>query len=320
MKTFEQNSPHSTAGNELFYEHVHMNFHGNYILATELFKQVTEILPERVVRLRKENAQLLSESECARRLAFTGWERYKILEKVLNEFIKQPPFTNQLYHDAKVVQMQEQVNALKVSLTPDVMKQVQEEYQQAIKGNPSDWWLYDKYAKFLEDTGNYNAALIQFNLALKYMPHDYEVYAKIGVLSGMTGNIDDAIKYNLMSLKLSPFFADAHFNLGLAYQFKNMFSEAVEEYSKAIDCDSKYAQAYSNMGAVLFQTGKPEQAIKTYQTGLEYMPDSWDLRYNLGIIFNQQGKKAEAIQEFREALKIDPNNAKARNMLNSLSN
>jgi tetratricopeptide (TPR) repeat protein len=48
VKAFEQNSPNSTIGQELFYEYVHMNFKGNYILANAVFRQVEKILPPKI--------------------------------------------------------------------------------------------------------------------------------------------------------------------------------------------------------------------------------------------------------------------------------
>lgn len=46
VKIFQKNSPYETAGEEFFYEHVHMNFKGNFLLAGAIFKQVEEILPD----------------------------------------------------------------------------------------------------------------------------------------------------------------------------------------------------------------------------------------------------------------------------------
>ena len=49
-RKFEEKSPHGAPGNELFDDHVHMNFRGNYILARSMFKQVSKILPDWVRR------------------------------------------------------------------------------------------------------------------------------------------------------------------------------------------------------------------------------------------------------------------------------
>src|SRR4029077_20260954 len=43
---FGEASPHGIPGRELFYEHVHMNPHGNYLLARALFIHIVALLPE----------------------------------------------------------------------------------------------------------------------------------------------------------------------------------------------------------------------------------------------------------------------------------
>ena len=44
-RIFAQNSPAGIPGLELFYEHVHMNFAGNYLLALNFAEQAKKILP-----------------------------------------------------------------------------------------------------------------------------------------------------------------------------------------------------------------------------------------------------------------------------------
>ena len=73
IATFEKNSPHAIPGSELFWEHVHLKFRGNYLLARAIFQQIEIILPERVTKT-KSGAALLTEQACAEHLAYTGWD------------------------------------------------------------------------------------------------------------------------------------------------------------------------------------------------------------------------------------------------------
>lgn len=54
-------------GNELFHEHVHLNFKGNYVVAKALLRAVERHLPEQV-RSQSEAVPVLREDECAKRL------------------------------------------------------------------------------------------------------------------------------------------------------------------------------------------------------------------------------------------------------------
>jgi len=315
VRTFEENSPHEIPGEELFYEHVHMNFKGNYLLAGTVFKQVEEILPERIKLNKADERPFPTEEECARYLAYTDWGRYKIYSKILSDYIKQAPFTNQLYNDQRISQMEQELKALEDFLSPDVLREVEGQYRWAIQQTPSDWWLYFKYGELLEDLGNFDAAARQYRLVLDYMPCHFGAYAKLGLLFGKGGDLDEAITHNLEAVRIYPLFVDAYFNLGFAYHVQGRLDKAVEYYSKAIRLKPDQAKAYNNLGLVLFQQSKVDEAIKTYRNGLILIPDNFDLHYNLGIMLEKQGHRDEALKELRTALQIDPNSVKTRKAL-----
>jgi tetratricopeptide (TPR) repeat protein len=318
IKLFEQNSPHKITGKDLFYEHVHMNFKGNYLLAATMFRQVEKILPERIKSEIAKERPFLSEEECARYLAYTDWDKYKIMEYVLNSFVKQPPFTNQLYHDQQVEQMEQQIQILRKVISPEVIGKVEGQYFWAIEQNPSDWWLHWNFGEFLEEMNNYSEAARQFRLVLNSMPNRYQAWAKLGLLSGLQGDVNTAVNYNLKALNIYPIFPDARFNMGLAYQLQGNFDKAIEQYFKAIQLKPDHARAYNNLGVILYQQGKIAQATKIYRDGLRFVPDDLDMHSNLGLILEAQGHRDEAVKELRLALKIDPNSVKVRRLLRSI--
>ncbi len=320
VKIFEQNSPYNITGQELFYEHVHMNFGGNYILASAIFKQMQDILPNQVKRYNAnpDSSDLPTEAECARYLAYTDWDKYKIAEDVLSSYIKHAPFTNQLYHDQKVERMEQRIQILMKAISPEVIKKVESQFLWAIKQNPSDWWLHWNYGEFLEEMGNYAEAGRQFSLVLNYMPNRYEAWAKLGRLSGLQGDINAAVTNNLKALSICPLFPDALFNLGLAYQLQGNFDEAIKKYYKAVRLKPDHIQAYNNLGAVFYQQGKIDKAIQTYRDGLKFVPDDLDMHYNLGLILEAKGHRDEAVKELRTALSIDPNSTKVHRALGAI--
>jgi tetratricopeptide (TPR) repeat protein len=315
IQVFDQNSPHQIPGDELFYEHVHMNFKGNYLLAGAIFEQVKKILPERIKSYRADEHLFPTETECARELAYTKWDRSSIAERVLNDYIKQAPFTNQLYHNQRVERMEQEIDAFKAAISPELVNEVQAGYRRAIEQTPSDWWLHWKYGQLLEDLGKDNAAASQYRLVLDSMPHHYEAYAVLGLLCGKAGDLDSAVSYNLESVRIYPTFPESHFNLGFAYHLKKNYDKAVKHYSIVTRLMPDRAEAHNNLGLVLFQWGKVDKAIKAYRNGLEFAPDNLDLHYNLGIVLHEQGQKDEALKELDAALQIDPNSAKVRKIL-----
>jgi tetratricopeptide (TPR) repeat protein len=318
VELFDKNSPHQTPGEELFYEHVHMNFKGNYLLAGAIFRQTEKILPERIKTYRAEESSFPTEAECAQDLAYTDWDRCNIAEKVLNDYIKQAPFTNQLYHNQQIRRMEQEINAFKAAISPEVINEVEAGYRRAIEQTPSDWWLHWKYGQLLEDLGKSGAAIAQYHLVLDSIANHYEALAVLGLLCGKEGDLDAAINYNLQSVRIYPPFPESHFNLGFAYHMKKGYDKAVEHYSRVVQLVPDRAEAHNNLGLVLFQQGKVAEAIKAYRNGLKFVPDSLDLHYNLGIVLEEKGQIDDALKELNAALQIDPDSAKVRKVLNAI--
>jgi tetratricopeptide (TPR) repeat protein len=319
-EVFGKNSPHSTPGRELFYEHVHLNFKGNYYLAKAIAEQVHQILPPHFIKTRRAGErQILTEDGCAERLAYTGWDRYKIADKVLNGFIKIPPFTNQLYQHQRLTRMEKNVDDLKVYLAPEALENAAQQYREAIKKSPSDWRLHWNYGKLLTDgLKDYKAAAEQGRLLQKYLPHSYLVYTSLGAISRGLGDLDEAVTHYLKAIRLKPTCIEAHYYLALIYQRQDKIDGSIEYYSKTLQLQPTHVQAYNNLVDLLFSRGSIDEGIKICRKALVFAPDSAILHCNLGIMLDKQGNKAEAIKELNTAIKLDPNSPKLRGVLDGI--
>ncbi|MBC8471048.1 MAG: tetratricopeptide repeat protein [Planctomycetes bacterium] len=319
-EVFEKNSPNAIPGWELFYEHVHLNFKGNYFLAKAVFEQLEKILPQQLAQLRQaDNQQILTEGQCVQRLAYTGWDRYQIADKVLKDFIKKPPFTNQLYQQERIRQMEQNIEALKIYLAPEALENSALQYRQAIQKSPSDWRLHWKYGKLLtEGFKDYQAAAEQFRLVRQFLPHSYIVYTALGAASRGLGDIDEVVAQYQEAIRVKPTCIDAHYYLAWAYNKQGRIDESIEYYYKTQRLQPTHVPAYNNLAEILFRQGKIDQSIKVYRKGLLFVPNSSILHCNLGILLDRQGNRAEAVKELNTALQIDPNSPKIRKVLEAV--
>lgn len=317
---FEKNSPHGTPGEELFYEHVHLSFKGTYLLAKTVFEQVQKILPPDWTKRQESNKHpILTETECAEHLAYTDWDRYQIADRILSGFIKEPPFTNQLYQKERVKQMEQNIEALRIYLAPEALGNSSVQYRQAIQKRPSDWHLRWKYGKLLTDSlKDYKAAAEQYRLVQKFLPHSYVGHTALGAVSRGLGDLDEVIAQYLEAIRIRPTCGDAHYYVAWAYQKQGRTDEAIEYYTKTLSLQPDRVPAYNNLAEILYRQGRVEQAIETCQKGLLFVPDSSILHCNLGVLLNRQGHKREAIKELNTALQIDPNSTKIRKVLESI--
>ncbi|MHC4587158.1 MAG: tetratricopeptide repeat protein, partial [Planctomycetota bacterium] len=320
IEVFEKNSPHAIPGQELFYEHVHLNFRGNYFLAKAVFEQVEKILPPNLVKFQEtDERQILTEDQCAQRLAYTGWDRCLIAGKVLNDFIKKPPFTNQLYQQERVTQMEQNIEDLRRYLAPEAIGNVVLKYQEAIQKSPSDWRLRWKYGKLLtEGLKDHKGAAEQLRLVRQYLPHSYIAYTALGEIARGLGDIDEVIAQYKKAIQINPTCIHAHYYVAWAYRKRGRNDEAIEYYYKMLRLQPTNIVAYNHLGEILFEQGKIDQSIKLHRKGLRFIPDSSILHCNLGILLDSQGNRTEAIKELSTALEIEPNSPKIRRVLEAI--
>jgi len=96
---------------------------------------VEEILPEWVKPREAHEPplgglkKLLTAAQCAQLLAYNDWARYNSVYKVLNYYIKEPPFTNQLYHSERLSRLQRRLEALEAGLTPEALRNAAAQYR-----------------------------------------------------------------------------------------------------------------------------------------------------------------------------------------------
>jgi len=316
---FENNSPHGIAGNELFYEHVHLNFTGNYLLAQTVLEKVEKLLPEQVTNHQADNSLPLTEAECAERLAYTQWDRYIIADEVLKRFITKPPFTNQLYHQERVRIMTQECRALKADLNPEALEEAAAQYHRAIQNAPEDIYLRWKYGRLLaEDLKDYKAAAEQFQLIQRSIPHSYVMYNALGSVFRETGNFNNAIDNYQTAIRIKPTCGEAHYYLGWIYQKQNTMKLAEKHYAKAIKFWPDYVAAYNSLADVLYRQNKIDEAVEICRKGLVLIPDSSLLHFSLGLLLHKQGHKDAAVKELRITLELDPNSVEARNILQAM--
>jgi tetratricopeptide (TPR) repeat protein len=138
---FAQNSRDGIVGSELVYEHVHLRPAGNYLLARALFERIA-------AQLNSAGADLPSQEQCERLLAYTGFDRARLRDEMQRR-LQRPPFTTQLNHSEQMMRLAMEENAAE---SPEATAAA---YQWAIGKKPDDRVLHYNFGQFLY---NYNRA------------------------------------------------------------------------------------------------------------------------------------------------------------------
>ena len=312
-EALDTNSPHGLSGEESFYEHVHLTFEGNYVVAKTVLGQMEPILAERLRDKAPARGPLPTLQQCAQRLAYNDWSRQETLDMVLHGFLVKAPFTNQLYHKEQVAAVGQQLKTLQTALTPQALRDIGEQYRAAIEKAPDDWRLRWDYGKLLtEDLKQYDAAAAQYRIVQQSVPHSYIGHDALASVLLAKNDFEGAITEYKKELAIKPTAGAAYHHLGSCYRKQGKMDAAMDCLRQAIRFEPDRVPAYVDLAELLLNGGKLEEAAQVCRQGLAVVPDSAWLHRNLGALLLKMGKRQEAAEEIRSALRLDPNSPQIR--------
>jgi tetratricopeptide (TPR) repeat protein len=301
-------SPHNCPGFELFFDHVHPVFLGNYLLAKTIFGRVEQVLPDKIKAQKTIVSAFLSEDVCARQLAFTVYDCLRVTQTNLEIISKKQPFINQAYHKEAVDLWRQKLERLKSTVSSNSMAEAIEQYEQAIKLNSTDRYLRQNYFKLIFTDRKYiYIAIEQCRLILEQTPYDYHTLTMLADMESQLGNVDSALEHAVLATRYMPTDSIANQITGTLYQNNGQYQMAQKYIAEVVRLNPKFAHGFANLAWLLIQQGKIVQAERVYRKGIEANPDDASLHLNLSQLFQQKGQLEEAEKERRKAISLDPN-------------
>lgn len=288
-------------GDDLFYEHVHLRFAGNYLLSKAMMNQIETVLPEAVRQRRCEVS--LSESGVASALGFTEWDRDKSEMEMLS-MRQQAPFTPRPENQDKLSQLQLKWSA------PDRLAGLQQhvaQYQDALMRNPADPELREMLAELLTRSGDYPAAARQYRLLIELIPDVPRWHANLAGALLRQQELSGAQAEAETALRLDPKLAAAQFTLGSIAESSNDPAQAISRYEDLLRTRPDYADAWLRLGILLGKQGRNREAIDKYREYLHLAPGSPQVESNLGVLLVRVGDAAAAVPHYQTALRLNPN-------------
>ncbi len=260
-------SPDGLPGAESFFEHVHLNFDGNYTVALQLARSILGPAAP---------SNLPSVQQCAEALAFTDFDRHRVLDEV-RQRLEQPPFTGQIDHAAQLARLQALMKPLKSGRFSDARAI----YERAIAAWPDDWSLRENFGTLLNDFQLYADALGQWRRMTELVPHS----------------------------------VDACLGLADALEGMRRPDEAVASIHRALRLRPNAPETRHALGLVLARAGRDEEAVTELQRAIRLDPGLVEARLDLGTALARLGRRAEAATQFREVLRLRPDHARATSLL-----
>ena len=350
VSLFATNSPGGIPGEEAFYEHVHLNFRGNYLLARELVADITPMLPARISR--QASPSWADQDICEQDIGLTDWNRRDVYQEVRRRF-RQPPFTGREDNSQKVQVWQARLNELQRQLTATNAESARSIYIRAIGRWPEDFRLHWNYAEFLEATRNGEDAIAEWKKVQALIPQHHLAYYQIGRLLAQAGQPEEARSWLARALSLRPDLSEAWYELGRIQGASGQFETALQSFDRARLLVPGEPRYHCEIGKALIKLNRPGAAIAELQEAVRFGGDYWEAHYllgeqlafaaqipearrefeetlrlrpnyamahfNLGVALAKQGDIEEARRQFEEVLRLDPNNQQAASFLRRIS-
>jgi tetratricopeptide (TPR) repeat protein len=252
----------------LFYEHVHLTFDGNYLLASTVARQLEKLLPAPVAAQSAANQPWPTETDCAKRLAWTDWDRQEALAGIYSR-LSDPPFNRQLNHEAEFRRLEQALVQLSGASQPPGIKAAQQACRTALTLAPEDALLHEQLALLDDQAGELADAATNAAQALDLLPASSQDASELGVILAKQHQYESAVTAFRRAFQLDS--RDVWALEGLAQSLNDLGrrDEAMREFHHALAVNPRFGLAWLSLGQILEQTGHPKEAEECYRLAVQ---------------------------------------------------
>ncbi len=329
-------SSNGIPGADFFYEHVHLTFEGNYVLARTIAEKVEKVLALPA------NARWPQLDECAQRLGHTPRDTQLALSEMLGR-LADFPFTFQANHREQVRHLTEVARTLPPANSAASLHDAQLAAEAALARWPDDAVLWEQLAEIKQGEGDYRGALDAVQHSLKKVPCSAEAWLLCGTVLAQQANYQEAATAFKRVFALDPQAVWAGQNLALCLEKLGRRDEAIAELKRTLAVKPKYGTAWLTLGQLYEKTGCTNDAERCYRTALtnrvnqaddlatlarfcvsrrwfdlaatnfgaaiELAPTDASLRMESARVLSALGRHEEAARQYQSAVELGPDQA-----------
>ena len=301
-RSFAAASPDGVPGRDLFYEHVHLTFEGNCVLARTLAEQIEKLLPREASRA---NPAWPTGADCALRLGRTDRDLQLALVYILARLMK-PPFTTQINHDEQIQRFTTEERELAATNADASLAHALEVAQAAVVAAPEDAQLCEQVATLERAAGRQAEAEAAARRAVDLLPSSAEGWSQLGLTFIQEQKYDDAVKAYQRAFDLNPQDVEPLQNLASALAKLGRTDEALREFRRAVAISPRSGIAWVGMGQLLEGMGRQDESAGCFQKGLQNRIHSAPELAALARFCKSCGWFEAASTNYSDAIELDP--------------
>jgi tetratricopeptide (TPR) repeat protein len=300
-RSFAAASPDGLPGWDLFYEHVHLTFEGNCLLARTLAEQIEKLLPHNAAA----TPAWPTVADCARRLGRTDHDVQPALADILSR-LSDPPFATQINHDEQIQYLTREARQAAATATVAVALQAA---QMALHTAPDDTQLYEQVAALEQAAGHQPEAEAAAFRAVDLLPASSDGWSQLGLIYVQEKKYGDAVNAFQRAFDLNPQEVWPLQNLAMSLVKLGRNTEAMKEYKRALAITPRFGLAWLGLGQLLENMGRKDEAADCYQKALQNRIHRAPELATLARFCMSRGWFEAASTNYSDAIKLDPTDA-----------
>jgi tetratricopeptide (TPR) repeat protein/TolB-like protein/predicted Ser/Thr protein kinase len=178
------------------------------------------------------------------------------------------------------------------------------EWQKALQLEKTSDEAYRGLALAYEQLGRLDRVEATYQRAIDLRPHYWASYNYLGVFYYRQARYGDAEKMFSRVVALVPDSYRGYSNLGAIYMLQGRYAEALRTLQRSVDIRAT-SSGYSNLATAFFHLKNYDEAARTYERATQVDPGEYMLWWNLGDAYYwDTGRRPEAAKAYRKAIAL----------------
>jgi tetratricopeptide (TPR) repeat protein len=294
---------------DLFVDHVHLNFQGNFLAACAALGTIRQMLPRAGLKEPTRSEEDLLHL-CRQRLLYDGHEQYR-LAMVVYQRKTVPPFAGQIDHDVELRNLYEEL--IRLRRAEPAGTESEATYLEAIRPRPQDTYLILRHGAFLAGAGRLREAIEIYRRALAARPFDMRIREALARLLAQSALKEEAVK--VLTSKDAPdryCRKDALLLLGAHCAASGNIPEAAAIYDELGRREPENVDVLVNRAAAALHRNDLTGMKQCLDKALVLDPGSVEALTNMGNYYAKQQRPREGAEWFAKAVQADPHSPLAR--------
>ncbi|MBW4554855.1 MAG: tetratricopeptide repeat protein [Trichormus sp. ATA11-4-KO1] len=183
------------------------------------------------------------------------------------------------------------------------------DYNQIIQLEPNNEWHYFNRGQIRRLMKDKKGAAEDFQEAIKLNPTEASAYNMLGITLQELGKIEEGVEIFTQGIRTVPELnkkerKSLYANRASAYMRLNNWQAALENLHKVIELDPSAAHYYTSRGKVRGKLGDMQGAEADLSEADRMKPDNSSLQLSIGTIYEEMGMKKKAIEHYQKATQI----------------